>query len=291
VYKRQVHIDMEGVALFDDLARCVMLHVVGDGGLGDRQHGEIPDDDAKGEEENERWPPDRWAAGRQHSGFLIPALDHSRHLRLDRRAIGPAAFWAALLPGLLLTALYMAVAVGIAFAYPHYAPRIKRHLYANGSRPWRNRGNSSCCSIVTIGGIYAGIFSPTEAAAVARSAASCSVPIGGRLTWATLWQSIETSIRTRLHVGRDHHRRQPVFHRSWCKRTFPTMLAEGAGALNISAPVVMMMIVLAYIVMGCFWREIGMVLITVPVFLPLVSSSATTDLVLHPCGHRCRGRL
>jgi TRAP-type C4-dicarboxylate transport system permease large subunit len=50
----------------------------------------------------------------------------------------------------------------------------------------------------------------------------------------------------------------------------PTMLADGASALNLSAPVVMIMIVLAYIVMGCFLEGIGMVLITVPVFLPLV---------------------
>jgi TRAP-type C4-dicarboxylate transport system permease large subunit len=51
---------------------------------------------------------------------------------------------------------------------------------------------------------------------------------------------------------------------------FPTMLADGASAMNLSAPVVMIMIVLAYIVMGCFLEGIGMVLITVPVFLPLV---------------------
>src|SRR5450631_2116054 len=34
----------------------------------------------------------------------------------------PKLFAAALLPGMILTALYMAVAVGIAIAYPHYAP-------------------------------------------------------------------------------------------------------------------------------------------------------------------------
>ena len=55
---------------------------------------------------------------------------------------------------------------------------------------------------------------------------------------------------------------------------FPTMLADGASAMNLSAPVVMIMIVLAYIVMGCFLDGIGMVLITVPVFLPMVMNSA-----------------
>jgi C4-dicarboxylate transporter DctM subunit len=52
---------------------------------------------------------------------------------------------------------------------------------------------------------------------------------------------------------------------------FPVLLAETAVAYNLSAPVVMGLIVVAYIVMGCFLEGIGMVLITVPVFLPLVT--------------------
>ena len=51
VDKRQVHIDMQGLAALNDLARCAMLHVVVNGGLGDRGPGEIPDGDAKKEEE------------------------------------------------------------------------------------------------------------------------------------------------------------------------------------------------------------------------------------------------
>lgn len=43
---------MEG--LLNDLARCVMLHVVGDKVLGDRERGEFPDDDAKEQKRNER---------------------------------------------------------------------------------------------------------------------------------------------------------------------------------------------------------------------------------------------
>ena len=54
VDKRQVHIDMEGLALLNDLARCVMLHVVGDEGLRDRERGEFPDSEAKKQKRNER---------------------------------------------------------------------------------------------------------------------------------------------------------------------------------------------------------------------------------------------
>jgi TRAP-type C4-dicarboxylate transport system permease large subunit len=50
----------------------------------------------------------------------------------------------------------------------------------------------------------------------------------------------------------------------------PGLLADGAHAANLSGPAVMALIVAAYIIFGCFLEAIGMLLITVPVFLPLV---------------------
>jgi C4-dicarboxylate transporter DctM subunit len=181
----------------------------------------------------------------------------------------PKLFAAALLPGLLLTALYMAVAVGIAFVYPHYAPRVKRALVRERLKALAEPWQFILLFVATIGGIYAGIFSPTEAAAVGAFGSIVLGAIGRRLTWATLWQSIETSIRTScmlfvIIIGAN------LFSSFMVQTQFPTMLADGASALNLSAPVVMIIIVLAYIVMGCFLEGIGMVLITVPVFLPLV---------------------
>jgi C4-dicarboxylate transporter, DctM subunit len=181
----------------------------------------------------------------------------------------PKLFAAALLPGLILTVLYMAVAVGIAIIRPDYAPRKEaskaRERLAALRGPWQ----FILLFVVTIGGIYAGIFSPTEAAAVGAFGSIVLGAIGRRLSWATLWRSIESSIRTScmlfvIIIGAN------LFSSFMVQTQFPTMLADGASALNLSAPVVMVMIVLAYIVMGCFLEGIGMVLITVPVFLPLV---------------------
>jgi C4-dicarboxylate transporter, DctM subunit len=181
----------------------------------------------------------------------------------------PKLFAAALLPGLILTVLYMAVVVGIALIRPDYAPQREssnaRERLAALRGPWQ----FILLFVVTIGGIYAGIFSPTEAAAVGAFGSIVLGAISRRLSWATLWRSIESSIRTScmlfvIIIGAN------LFSSFMVQTQFPTMLADGASALNLSAPVVMVMIVLAYIVMGCFLEGIGMVLITVPVFLPLV---------------------
>lgn len=181
----------------------------------------------------------------------------------------PKLFAAALLPGLILTLLYMAVAVGIAIVRPDFAPRrgssTARERLAALRGPWQ----FILLFVITIGGIYAGIFSPTEAAAVGAFGSIVLGAIGRRLGWATLWLSIESSIRTScmlfvIIIGAN------LFSSFMVQTQFPAMLADGASALKLSAPVVMVMIVLAYIVMGCFLEGIGMVLITVPVFLPLV---------------------
>jgi len=50
----------------------------------------------------------------------------------------------------------------------------------------------------------------------------------------------------------------------------PDLLLEGARAFNLSGLTVMIIIILGYIVMGCFLEGIGMVLITVPVFQPII---------------------
>jgi tripartite ATP-independent transporter DctM subunit len=181
----------------------------------------------------------------------------------------PKLFAAALLPGVILTALYMAVAVGIAIVYPQYAPRMQRASAQERLKALAGPWQFILLFIVTIGGIYAGIFSPTEAAAVGAFGSIVLGAIGRRLGWAALWRSIETSIRTScmlfvIIIGAN------LFSSFMVQTQFPTMLADGASALNLSAPVVMVLIVLAYIVMGCFLEGIGMVLITVPVFLPLV---------------------
>ena len=181
----------------------------------------------------------------------------------------PKLFAAALLPGLILTVLYMAVAVTIAIVRPDYAPREQRASARDRLRALAGPWQFILLFMVTIGGIYAGIFSPTEAAAVGAFGSIVLGAVGGRLSWATLWRSIESSIRTScmlfvIIIGAN------LFSSFMVQTQFPTMLADGASALNLSAPVVMVLIVLAYIVMGCFLEGIGMVLITVPVFLPMV---------------------
>jgi len=61
-----------------------------------------------------------------------------------------------------------------------------------------------------------------------------------------------------------------VFSFFMVQTQLPRLMAEGAHALNLSGIEVMMLVIFAYIVFGCFLEAIGMLLITIPVFLPLI---------------------
>jgi C4-dicarboxylate transporter DctM subunit len=182
----------------------------------------------------------------------------------------PRLFAAGLLPGLVLTALYMAVVTIVTQLRKDYAPigkgvTLRERLVAMKD-PWQ----FVVLFGVTIGGIYAGIFSPTEAASVGAFGAIVLGVSGRRLSLAALLHSIEETVKTCgllfvIIFGAN------LFSFFMVQTKLPQVLADGAEALHLSGPVVMTLIIIAYIIFGCFLEAIGMMLITVPVFLPLVT--------------------
>jgi tripartite ATP-independent transporter DctM subunit len=176
---------------------------------------------------------------------------------------------AGLIPGLVLTVLYIAVALGITVWRPHYAP-------AGPSYGWRERLGALkepwqflVLFIVTIGGIYAGVFSPTEAASIGAFGAILLGWISRRLSRSALIRAIAdtvvvSSLLFVIIMGAN------LFSNFIVQTHLPELLLDGARTLNLSGLTVMVLIIFGYIVLGCFLEAIGMVLITVPVFQPLI---------------------
>jgi tripartite ATP-independent transporter DctM subunit len=124
--------------------------------------------------------------------------------------------------------------------------------------------------IVTIGGIYAGIFSPTEAASIGAFGAILLGVLGRRMSAGDLLRAIESTVVVSgllfvIVMGAN------LFSSFVVQTHMPELLLDGARTLNLSGLTVMVLIILGYIVLGCFLEGIGMVLITVPVFQPIVT--------------------
>ena len=181
----------------------------------------------------------------------------------------PKLFAAGLIPGLLLTALYIVTALIVAARRPGDAPAAPGASFGARIAALRGPWQFLTLFIVTIGGIYAGVFSPTEAASIGALGAILLGALGRRLSLAELARTVESAVVTSCMLYAIIIAAN-IFAYFIVQTQLPAILAQNARALALPAGVVMLAIVAAYIVMGCFLEAIGMILITVPVFLPLV---------------------
>jgi tripartite ATP-independent transporter DctM subunit len=182
----------------------------------------------------------------------------------------PKLLAAGLIPGLVLTGLYIAVALAVVHIRPDYAPDSENHSLRERVAALREPWQFVALFVVTIGGIYAGVFSPTEAASIGAFGAILLGMLGRRMTMHDLLRAIESSVVVSgllfvIIMGAN------LFSSFMVQTHLPELLIEGARAFNLSGLTVIVLIILGYIVLGCFLEGIGMVLITVPVFQPIVT--------------------
>lgn len=181
----------------------------------------------------------------------------------------PKLFAASLLPGIMLLLIYVAVALVWANLnrdlVPTDAPVSFRERVRALVRPWQFLS----LFIVTIGGIYAGVFSPNEAAAIGSFGAIVLGFLDRRLNVDGVIRSLRSTALTSaalfmIVIG------ATMFANFVVQTRLPNLLISTTQALEMTPLMVMAVIIILYLILGCFLEGIGMVLITVPVFLPVV---------------------
>jgi len=121
---------------------------------------------------------------------------------------------------------------------------------------------------IAIGGIYSGVMSPTEAAAVAALVAILIAFATRTMTWKALGDALLETIWTTgmlffIVIGAF------MFAYFMALTRLPNSLTDWVQHLQMSPLMVIMMMIAFYLVLGCFLDAISMILITIPVFLPL----------------------
>jgi len=122
---------------------------------------------------------------------------------------------------------------------------------------------------LSLGGLFAGWFTPTEAGAVGAAGVFFLTLIQGKLNWEGLKHALADSTRTSamimlLVAG------AVIFGRFMAVSRIPFELATWAGQLDLPAYVVMALILLIYLVLGFFIDALALVLLTIPIFYPVV---------------------
>ena len=195
------------------------------------------------------------------TGFIIYAL-------LTEESIGQL-FLAGVLPGLLLTGLFMATIAILTRLNPAIGPSAPKLA-------WRERFRSvgrslSLVGIVfaVLGGIYFGVFTPVEAAAVGAFLTLVLTIVRRRLTLETLKFCILETVKTfafvyLIVIGAF------LFNPFLAVTQIPANLAAAMPGLDLSPLVILIVIVFGYIVLGTFLEGLAMMVLTLPIVFPLI---------------------
>jgi tripartite ATP-independent transporter DctM subunit len=178
-------------------------------------------------------------------------------------------FAAAMVPGILAMLGYVVV-VGLVCRFrPQLAMPSKRV-------PWPERIKALIqiwpvvlIFIVVFGGIYQGIFSPTEGAAVGAVATMVAGLARGELDWAGIQRSFLGSAETSamvfmIFLGAD------MMNASLALTQMPAQLAQWVGDSNIGPLWIVASVLAFYVLLGCVMDELSMLLLTIPVIFPTI---------------------
>jgi tripartite ATP-independent transporter DctM subunit len=180
-----------------------------------------------------------------------------------------ALFIAGIMPGILAVFLHFIAIAIYTRIYPDAGPRGPRMAWGERLKIVHQCWGAIFLAIVVGGGIYAGVFTVSEAAAVGAGTAIAFTIARGRLTWSVLWDVLgETAANTGLIyviiIGAS------IFTYFISLSQMPGELITGINELGLSPILIMIVLTIVYLILGSIFDTIAAMVITLPFVFPLV---------------------
>ncbi len=202
-------------------------------------------------------------------GILIPpSVIMVLYGILTETSIGDL-FLAGVIPGILLVVLFLIVVWLVTLVRPSMGPPGEPSTAAEKRAAFRKIGGTLALFTVVLGGIYLGVFTPTEAAGIGAVGAWLLGLLGRRVSRASFMAALLDTVRTTamiftLLIG------AIIFKNFMALAQVPTMIESFMAGLSLTPMGMMIVILLIYIVLGAVLDTLAMILLTIPVFFPLV---------------------
>ncbi len=178
-------------------------------------------------------------------------------------------FIAGVVPGVLLAIIFMVTVYVMCRINPSLGP-------AGDDTNWRQkiRGLTGIIEMViifglVIGGLFSGLFSPTQAGAAGAAAAIIIGLVRKQLSFKLFWFAVKDTLQITAMImvvvaG------AIVFGHFMAITQMPFFVSDYIGGLAIHPMAVMGLIILMYIIAGCFMDSLALIMLTVPILFPLV---------------------
>jgi tripartite ATP-independent transporter DctM subunit len=202
-------------------------------------------------------------------GILIPpSITFIIYGVMVEESIGKL-FISGVFPGLLLTGFFLGSIYIRVILRPDLGPRGERSSWKERVTALTDIGETIALFALVMGGLFTGLFTPTEAAAVGALGAIVVCTLTHRITWSGLVRSVSETVRISCMVivilaG------ATIFGRFLAVSRIPTDLATWVGGLPIHPMAVMGLIMLVFFFGGCVMEALPLIVLTVPIFFPIV---------------------
>jgi C4-dicarboxylate transporter, DctM subunit len=208
------------------------------------------------------------AAGGTLGAMLPPSTVLAVYGIITEQDIGKL-FIAGILPGILAASMYISTVAIIGFMRPGFLPRTPRHSWKERVAGLRDIWATMLLFVFVIGGLYGGLFTPTEAGGMGAGGAFLIGVLRGRLDRTEIRRSLLQATRTAAAVftvliG------ALLFGYFLTVTQTPQKVTAFLTGLGLDRYSVLSLIMLMYLVLGCLMDSLAMVILTVPIIFPVI---------------------
>jgi len=201
--------------------------------------------------------------------LIPPSITLVIYAILTEQSVGKL-FIAGIIPGIMMTLLFLIAIIIITRINPKMAPpAISSSWKEKLTALFKGSGEIVIVFTILIGGLFIGLFTPTETGAIGAAAMLILALSRRTISWKGFISSLSESLRTAamilLIIAGAH-----VFGYFLAVTRLPFSTAEFVGSLNLSPAIIMVIIVLVYLVLGCFMDTLAMIVLTIPIFFPVI---------------------
>ncbi|MCS7281213.1 MAG: TRAP transporter large permease [Desulfobacterota bacterium] len=209
------------------------------------------------------------AAGGTLSFLIPPSLGFVIYGMLTEQSIGKLLV-SGILPGMFLALSYMLVVFVQVKINPSLAPKILESVpLGEKIKALKGVWEALLVFFIVMGGIYFGFINPTEAGGLGAFALFVLTLIKRKLTFKGLFTALLEMARISTFVlflvaG------ATIFSYFLALSTIPSIVSEWIGSLPLSRYLILIIVILIYLLLGCFLDAVSMMVLTLPVIFPVI---------------------
>ena len=202
-------------------------------------------------------------------GILIPPSINLVIYGVLTNSSVPKLYLAGIIPGLLLALLFMVTIVFACVAKPQWGGQRIHATWPERFKALVHLVPPMGIFLLVVGSIYAGVATPTEAAALGVFGAMALAAAYRRLSLAMMRESIENTMRASamimlIVIGAS------FLNFVMSATGLTTALTNAISGLGVSAQWMLVILVVFYLVLGCFMETLSMMITTIPIVAPVM---------------------